>query len=169
MSVAKVGSDPVLNSPRLAQEALERDLEKGLRELSYQRPEPLTLLVPLFGNPDSESPDLYLLRLQFSYYPEWPPSAQFVNPLTRQYDKDKDLAWLPRIEGNQRIQVHPNYQTQGGQSIQLICSSMTLEFYKVRHDCKESDIWTNTHSFAATLNEIRMGLRPDGGYKGRMG
>ena len=163
--MAKIGVDPVLNSPLAAREALERDLVKGLHGLSYQRPDPLTLLVPLFGSPGSESPDLYLLRLQFSYYPEWPPSAQFINPSTRQYDKAKDLLWLPHIEGNPRIQVHSDYQGKG----QVICSSMTLEFYKIRHGCSESDIWTETHTFAATLNEILMGLRPDCGYKGRMG
>lgn len=163
--MAKIGVDPVLNSPLAAREALERDLVKGLRGRSYQRPDSLILLIPMFGNPDSESPDLFLLHLQFSCYPDWPPSAQFVNPLTRQYDKTKDLMWLPRIDGNNRIHVHPDFNGTG----QLICSSMTLEFYKVRHGCKESDMWTPTHTFAATLNEIEMGLRPDGGYKGRMG
>lgn len=163
--MAKIGEDPVLNSPLAAREALERDLVKGLRGRTHQRPDSLTLLVPMFGNPDSESPDLFLLRLQFSYYPEWPPSALFMNPLTRQYDKAKDLMWLPRIEGNSRIQVHADHQQIG----QLICSSMTLEFYKIRHGCNESDVWTPKHTFAATLNEIEMGLRPEGGYKGRMG
>lgn len=163
--MATLGVDPVLNSPLAAREALERDLVKSLRGRSYQRPDPLVLLVPLFGNPDSDSPDLFLLRLEFSYYPEWPPSAQFVNPLTRQYDKTKDLMWLPHMEGNQRIHVHADYQGKG----QLICSSMTLEFYQVRHGGKESEIWTLTHTFAATINEIEMGLRPSDGYKGRLG
>lgn len=166
--MAKIGEEPVLNTPLAAREALERDLIKGLRGRSYQRPDPLTLLVPMFGNPESESPDLFLLRLQFSYYPEWPPSAMFINPLTRQYDKAKDLIWLPRIEGNSRVQVHADYQYDG-KGLQLICSSMTLEFYKIRHGCKESDLWTPKHTFAATLNEIEMGLRPGDGYKGRMG
>lgn len=164
--MAKIGADPILNSPTAAREALERDLEKGLRGRARQRPDPLTLLIPIFGNPDSESPDLFLLRLQFSYYPDWPPSAQFVNPFTRQYDKTKDLIWLPRIEGNSRIQVHADYGNSMGQ---VICSSMTLEFYMVRHGGKESEVWTEKHTFAATINEIEMGLRPNGGYKGRMG
>jgi hypothetical protein len=164
--MAKIGADPVLNLPLAAREALDRDLVKSLRGRSYQRPDSLTLFVPLFGNPDSESPDLFLLRLQFSYYPEWPPSAQFVNPLTRQFDKTKDAIWLPRIEGNSRIQVHADYNNGMGQ---LICSSMTVEFYKVRHSGNESEAWTTTHTFAATINEIEMGLRPDSGYKGRMG
>lgn len=164
--MAKIGVEPVLNSPPAAREALERDLVKGLRGRSYQRPDPLTLLVPMFGNPDSDSPDLFLLRLQFSCYPEWPPSAQFVNALTRQYDKAKDLIWLPRIEGNNRIAVHADYSNSMGQ---VICSSMTLEFYNVRHGGNEPEVWTEKHTFAATINEIEMGLRPDGGYKGRMG
>lgn len=166
--MAKIGVEPVLNSPPAAREALERDMDKSLRGRSYERLDSLTLLVPLFGNPNSESPDLFLLRLQFSYYPEWPPSAQFVNPLTRQYDGTKDLIWLPRIEGNPRIQVHSAYKYQD-KTLQLICSSMTLEFYKIRHGCKESDLWTPAHTFAATLNEIEMGLQPADGYKGRLG
>jgi len=164
--MVKIGADPILNSPTAARETLERDLVQGLRGRTYQRPDPLTLLVPIFGNPDSESPDLFLLRLQFSYYPDWPPSAQFVNSFTRQYDKTKDLIWLPRVEGNSRIQVHADYSNSLGQ---VICSSMTLEFYKVRHEGKDAEAWTEKHTFAATINEIEMGLRPNGGYKGRMG
>lgn len=170
--MARLGQDPIINSPIAAQEALDRDMPQVLRGMSlkdagWQRPDPLTLFVPAWGNPDSGSPDFYLLRLYFSHYPDWPPSAKFVNPLTREYDPQNDQKWLPRIEGNPRIQVHAIYNTGSG-PIQLVCSSMILEFYIIRHSGKEAEIWTAQHNFAATLNEIRQGLLPIGGYKGRM-
>ena len=167
--MAKHGEDPILSSPSVATERLNQDLPivlKGrtLEAAGWQHPDQLTLFIPLWGNPDSTSPDLYLVRFQFGYYPEWPPSAQFVNPVTLKYEIGKDAIWLPRIEGNPRIQVHADYANT---MRQVVCSSMTLEFYQVHHGGKEEEIWTTDHNFAATLNEINMGLRPSGGYKGR--
>ena len=171
--MASLKGDPVPSSPEEALEALERDLPKALQgksidEAGWQRPDPLTLLIPLWANKETGSPDLYLLKLQFGYYPTSPPSAQFVNPITRTYSFDSDSSWLPRIEGNPRIQIHAKYEGNG-RTLQLICSSMTLEFYQVSHAVKEADVWNPEHrNFAATINEIKAGLQPPW-YRGRMG
>lgn len=134
---------------------------RTLQDAGWFRPNKLTLLVPMFGTLEDGTGDFYLLSLGFGCYPDWPPSAQFVNPRTLTYKFPDDLEWLPRIEGTSEIAVHENYQ-----SIQLICSSVTLEFYQVKHDVKEEHVWNFTRqNFSATLNAIKFGLRP-AFYKG---
>lgn len=174
--MARLDQEPVLANPADARDALDTDIPKVLRGIPFersgwQRPDPLTLLVPMWGMREGQAPDLYLLRLHFGYYPEWPPSTQFVNPLTGAYDSATDARWLPRIEGNNRIQVHQSYADshRPGVTLQLICASVTLEFYAVRHGGQERDVWSREHhNFAATLNEIRSGLGQPW-YRGRMG
>jgi len=149
--------------------ALDRHLEnilqgKDLDRLGWSRPDKLTLLVPLFAQRAS-SADLYLVRLGFHSYPEWPPSTQFVNPESLRYDMDTDKKWLPKIEGAIEIAVHPEYD-HDGKKIQLICCSYTLEFYEVKHGVDAQHLWdAKTHTFAATLAAIRRGLLPEF-YKG---
>lgn len=170
--MAALNQDPVPSDPEVALAAFDADLPRVLRgktndEVEWQRPDPLTLLVPMWAAVDGAPPDLFLLKLYFGYYPEWPASAQFVNPITRAYDPEKDKIWLPRIEGNSRIQVHANYEGNG-RKLQLICSSTTLEFYLVRHGGKEEDVWSHPQrNFSVTINEIRGGLLPQW-YRGRM-
>jgi hypothetical protein len=170
--MAKAGEVPVPSSPLVARERLEADLPKVLRGLTleqvgWRRVGDLMLVVPMWGERPNTSPDFYLLRLEFSCYPEWPPSAQFVNPITGAYDPSTDRRWLPNIEGNQRIAVHPTYNYEG-RTLQLICSSMTLEFYQIRHGINtEAQVWTDQHRFSATLSEIDAGLKESGGYRGR--
>jgi hypothetical protein len=161
-------SPPVPCTPADAIAQLELDLPlilKGmpLEQSSWVRVDPLTLLVPVAGIRADCEPDLYFLRLQFGYYRTFPPSAQFVNPLTLRYDASKDKAWLPKIDGNPEIAVHADYQNKG----QLICCSATLEFYLVGHTVEPKHVWDpKSQNFAATLNAVRRGLRSNF-YKGR--
>lgn len=167
--MARLGVTPVPNNPMQACTAVEAHLAVVLRgqslaEAGWQRPDPLVLLVPLLGIQADGTEDDYLLRLHFGYYPEWPPSAQFVNPTTKEYHFPDDVGFLPRIEGTSEIQVHNAYGSIG----QLICCSVTLEFYLVSHGAEARHVWDPEHqNFAATLNAIKRGLRPPY-YKGRM-
>lgn len=162
--MAKEGETPVPDPTRGA-DALRDDLPKVLRgqtleEAGWCQPDSLTLLVPLFAQRDDRTTDFYLLRLYFNCYPEWPPSAQFVNPQTLRYAGSADKKWLPKIEGCQEIAVHDSY-SYNNQSIQLICCSVTLEFYQVRHGVKPEHVWDGKHqNFSATLAAVRHGLRP---------
>ncbi len=166
--MAQAGAIPVLATPSDAISALESDLPKALRDRSleeagWRRLDDLTLLVPLQGRQANGSDDEYLLRLGFTCYPDWPPSAQFVNPHTLNYDPAKDKCWLPRIDGCPEIAVHPQYQNQG----QLICCSLTLEFYAIRHDIKPEHVWNpEKHNFSATINQIDWAIKSQF-YKGR--
>ncbi len=158
--MAKEGETPVPDQTRGA-EALREDLPKVLQrrtleEAGWCQPDLLTLLIPLFAQRDGQTTDFFLLRLYFNCYPIWPPSAQFINPQTLKYVVSVDKKWLPKIEGSPEIAVHDNYSNQG---IQLICSSVTLEFYQVGHSVKPEHIWDEKHqNFSATLAAIRHGL-----------
>jgi len=154
---------PVVVNPLVACAAFEDDLEKVLKgrhvtfeESSWTRLHSLGLLVPIKANrTGSSEADQFYLRLEFQYYPEWPPSAQFVNPATKVYSGGNDLYWLPKIEGTDEIRTHENYQGHG----QVVCSSVTLEFYKVLHDVKEHHVWKHpSQNFASTINQIEWAL-----------
>ena len=166
--MAKAGTAPILATPSDAIAAFERDLIKALRnrtleEAGWRRLDDMTLLVPLQGRQANGTIDDYLLRLGFAYYPDWPPTAQFVNPQTLNYDKATDKCWLPKIDGCPEIAVHPDYQNRG----QLICCSLTLEFYAVLHGVQENHVWNpEKHNFSATIHQIDWALGTQF-YKGR--
>lgn len=168
--MAQMNTDPIAVPPTQAIAALEEDLPKVLKgktveEVRWTRLDSLTLLVPIIGGRD-EKGDEYLLRLGFGYYREWPPSALFVNPVTKTYEVGKDDEWLPKIEGWNELHVHANYNDTGQQ---LICCSNTLEFYKVRHTMEPKHVWDpERQNFAATLAAINLALRSTY-YKGRQG
>lgn len=150
-------------------EAFQRDLQLILKDgtltdRGWSKPDDLTLLVPmLVENVHQRQVDFYLLRLFFDHYPKGPPSAQFINPMTMSYVYPDDVCWVPRSEGAPDIAFHPNYNNAG----QLICSSATLEFYKVNHSVNAEHVWNPERmNFLATLAAIRRGLVPSY-YKGR--
>lgn len=153
--------NPVPNTPALAIAALENDLPKvlggqSLEEAGWRKPDSLTLLIPLVGRTEDERHD-YLLKLHFGYYPEWPPSAQFLNPQTMNFAGAPDQCWLPKIEGSNEIGFHVDYEKKG----QLICCSTTLEFYLYGHSLNEEHRWDYKRmNFAATLTSIRRVLQP---------
>lgn len=163
--MANVNETPVPDPARGAA-ALERDIPivlggRPLETAGWVRVNDLTLCIPLW----STGADFFLLRLQFHCYPVWPPSAQFVNPLTKEYKISEDARWLPKIEAP-HLQVHPNYSNTNKQ---LICNSSTLEFYEVRHGLdKPEHVWNETtQNFNHTLFTITEALRNH--YKGRHG
>jgi hypothetical protein len=159
---------------------------RSLESAGWERPDPLTLYVPLRGyTSDTSAPAYgfdpsepaadgeqpfsgapqghdYLLRLYFSHYPDWPPSARFVNPATKQFGSG-DMKWLPMISGTNELHVHASYGAGGEQ---LICCSATLEFYLVDHDVQDRHRWRPGFSFAITLNALSRYLRPPA-YTGR--
>jgi hypothetical protein len=174
-----------------ARAALDRHLRivlagRSLSSVGWEQPDPLTLYVPMRGfavdtaasaygfdpadpetigdGPFTGAPpgDEYLLRLHFSHYPNWPASARFVNPTTRQFAL-ADKCWLPSISGTNELAVHDNYGGNGGQ---VICCSGTLEFYLINHGVEDKHRWRAGSSFAITLNVLSRYLRPPT-YTGR--
>jgi hypothetical protein len=187
--VNPVSGVPVPAQPEQARAALDRHLDtvlsgRTMQSVGWDRPEQLTLYVPLRGYTsitaapaygfDPSEPavpgelfsgapegDNYLLRLYFSHYPAWPPSARFVNPTTRKFESS-DRSWLPAISGTNELHVHAHYDGVG----QLICCSATLEFYLINHNVEDKHRWQPDSSFAITLNTLSRYLRPPA-YTGR--
>ena len=96
--------------------------------------------------------------------PKGPPSAQFINPITMNYAFPDDVRWVPFCEGLPDIHFHTNY---GGSSGQVVCSSSTLEFYKVNHDVQPEHVWNPERmNFVTTLSAIRRALASTN-YRGR--
>lgn len=173
--MAAINAEPVPNTPAAAHRALERDLPKVLRgrtleDAGWHRPDDLTLLVPMQAEREDGGRDDFLLRLGFGYYPDWPPSAQFVNPATGRYDYPTDVQHLPRIEGSNELAVHSFYNSNGQYPVvQLVCASVTLEFYLIRHAVEPMHLWDpSKQTFAATINGISHWMKAPY-YKGRQG
>lgn len=189
--MSPAGGTPAPEPFDQARAALDRHLDnvlggRTLEAVGWHRPDPLTLYVPLRGytcetsasaygfdpsepwtdgqRPFADAPEgqEYLLRLYFSHYPTWPPSARFMNPTTKKFGP-RDLEWLPNISGTNELAVHAAYG-DGGE--QLICCSATLEFYLVNHDVQDRHRWRPGSSFAMTLNTLSRYLRPPT-YSGR--
>lgn len=168
--MAAAGKAPVLANPIAARAALEQDLVKVLQGRGvtwegsgWRRIHDHGLLIPVTGylKEAADVPD-FLLRLEFFHYPDWPPSAQFVNPSTGGFVIGHDGFWLPKID-TEEIKTHENY---GGNQGQVICSSVTLEFYAVLHGVEEKYVWKHPRqNFAATINQIEWALRHH--YHGR--
>jgi hypothetical protein len=167
--VAQHGERPTIDLAA-GRAVLAEDLPRVLRFLEAETPERLgwkqvdarTLLVSISGTHASMCDD-YLLRLQFMSGREWPPSAQFINPETLDYQNPKDTHHLPVLEGTE-VHVHPSYSGPNG-PIQLICCSATFEYYEVLHGGEDRILWTASDDFLVTVNAIRraMGIA----YKGR--
>lgn len=141
--------------------ALEEDIPRVLRlenatslaELGWTRPNNLTLFVPMMGSRNGVT-DEYLLRLGFQAYRKWPPSTQFVNPETLTYCSPEDQHHVPKLTSPE-CHTHIDYKNPKGTTIQLICSSATLEFYEVLHSVKPEHIWRDTDTFFTTITVIR--------------
>lgn len=124
----------------------------------------LLLYVDLWSTDESYAKlDDYHLKLDMSYYRIHPPGVTYINPITKIFDPSKDLRWLP-IKGQALpgvdIGYHPSYALTDGTQRQLVCNSMTLEYYLSNHNPTPDQIWDSTkHTFAATLTTLQLWLR----------
>ncbi len=124
---------------------------------------PLTLLVTLAVNTASGQVEEYMLRLECAYYPSAPPDAQFVNPVTEQYDPNTDRRCLPQLRAPY-CYVHPNYAYQPPYPYgpQLVCSSMTLGYYCSGHNPLDHQRWDPTrHTLGSTIWTIHKALQSE--------
>lgn len=130
---------------------------ESMEALDWSQPNANTLLVPMQGRlGDVVEP--YLLKLHFRTSQDWPPSAQFVNPETLNYDRERDRHHLPDLRSPE-AHMHPAYQDPHGRLLQLICCSATFEFYDVLHPLHEArHLWKPTDTFLLPLRAIERAM-----------
>ena len=148
--------------------ALEKDIPRvldlleapSLEALGWSRPNKTVLLVPMQAGPPGAQ-EHFLLRLGFQAYRTCPPSAQFVNPVTKAFAPPDDRIHVPKLTSDE-CRTHINYQPQ---NIQLICCSATLEFYNVLHSVEAKHLWRETDTFLTTITAIQRAMAST--YSGR--
>lgn len=145
---------PTVSDPEEAREAFLRHRDAALEGYTWEEDGPLSILVHLEGRRPSGEVDSYLARFRFLYYPTWPPSVTFINPDTKRYDP----AYWPN-GGGPSLAFHPTY---GDAPEGMVCNSMFFEFYFWGgHAPDEAIRWNpQRHTFAASLNELRIHLLP---------
>lgn len=149
---------------------LAEDLPRVLRfldaddaaELGWRKLDARTLLVPIFGIHAGQR-DEFLLRLRFITGREWPPSAQFVNPDTLEYQIPDDFHHLPILTASE-VHVHTSYGGPSG-PMQLICCSATFEYYDVLHGGESRHLWNSKDTFHMTISAIQRAM--GSAYNGR--
>lgn len=119
----------------------------------------------------AERHDDYHLDLDMSYYRQHPPGVTFVNPHTRSFDPSGDARWLPVAASkplHTDIRYHASY-TVNGVERQMVCNSLTLEYYMTGHSPQPEERWDpDRHTLSATLNLLQTMLTPPY-YGGRSG
>lgn len=144
--------------------SLEEDIPRVLAflgkstigELGWQRPNKSSLIVPLQGTINGVT-EQYVLRLGFSAYRRWPPSAQFVNPETLAYKHPVDQHHLPMLSSPE-CHVHASYTSTNGKTMQLICCSATQEFYDAAHPVEPDLMWREQNTFYTTIAAIQKAM-----------
>ena len=170
------------NNPKIARSQFKEDLEvilnhKYTKHFDWKiKPniEELSMNVNFwsFDENHNKLDDFYTI-MDLTYYRTYPPGVIFVNPETREFNNDEDLKWLPKIgikPPGINIQFHPAYDYKEYRiTKQLVCNSMTLEYYMSGHNPKEHEKWDPMkHNLFATMSMLQMTLKKPY-YEGRMG
>jgi hypothetical protein len=99
--------------------------------------------------------DMYHFRLGAEYYDAAPPTVTLVEPdgVTRPSQASK---WFPVFHQKPDwIGFHESYPYPGGPARQLICFTMSAEYYMTNHSPKESEVWKQgEHTVAGTLYRL---------------
>ena len=113
---------------------------------------------------DGKRHDDYYIDMDMSYYRDRPPGVTFVNPETGSFDPNKDVRWLPADPAARppgvEIGYHLSYSLSNGETKQMVCNSMVLEYYMSNHVPPPGKAWDPTrHRLYATLTVLQDLLR----------
>jgi hypothetical protein len=141
---------PEPTDPEIARAALRKHSVRALENCDYEYDGDRTIYLTLPATDSRGETQQYLVRLTFLYYPDWPPSVTFLNPLTRRYD---GTHW-PSVTSSPRLAMHVVY---GGAPTGMVCNSMTFEYYFWGgHSPTDIIKWNKArHTFFATIAELK--------------
>jgi len=110
--------------------------------------------------------DDYFVRLGAEYYDSYPPTVLLVTPEDGWPRARANTMWWPRISAPSWFGLHDSFQfmQDNGQPLyegQLLCFSMTAEYYISNHNPTDDQRWRQgKHTVAATLSRLRELLSP---------
>ncbi len=110
--------------------------------------------------------DEYYVRLGAEYYDTYPPTVLIVVPKSGWPRARAGTPWWPLVTSPNWCALHDSYQycdAQGQRLFegQLVCFSMTAEYYMSNHGPTEAQRWTpGRHTVAATLSRLGEILSP---------
>ncbi|MDG4755720.1 hypothetical protein O7630_32760 [Micromonospora sp. WMMD718] len=137
---------------------------------AFTRLDPLHVVVTMTAVRRNGEADIYHIKLGGEYYDTYPPTTSFVCP-PRPADGDRPARtgweeappgsrWLPVVNGLEWLAVHGSYANfADGRTRQLVCCSMTYEYYITGHNPTPGQQWQQgRHTLGATLNRIQDAL-----------
>ena len=110
--------------------------------------------------------DQYHVRLGAEYYDAYPPTVMFVTPEDGWPRARAATTWWPALVNPPPwFQIHDTreYRDQGRvfAEVQLVCCSVTAEYYMSDHGATETQRWVpGERTVAATLSRLAEILRP---------
>lgn len=143
---------------------------------TFTQLDPLHVVVALRGKRPSGENDEYHVKLGAEYYDLYPPTTSFVCP-PRPAAGDQPARegwaeappgsrWLPAVSSLEWFAIHPAYSfpagvanARDGLPRQLVCCSMTFEYYISSHQPTSGQRWQQgRHTLGATLTRIQDAL-----------
>jgi hypothetical protein len=153
---------------------------------SFGRLDPLHVVVTITAVRPSGEPDTYHVKLGAEYYDTYPPTTSFVcppRPATGHRpardgwpEAPPGSLWLPAVQSMEWFAIHPAYtfpngvaNARDGVARQLVCCSMTFEYYVSSHQPNPGQRWRQgRHTLGATLTRIQTALT-SANYQGPAG
>lgn len=156
---------------------------------TFTRLAPLHVVVRVEATRPGGEVDRYFVKLGAEYYDLCPPTTSFVCPPHTDVEDTWANAdnrgpwriarlgsrWFPLVEGLPWFAIHDAYQCavpgnpEYASPRQLVCCSMTFEYYVSGHQPTDGQQWRQgRHTLSATLNRISDALK-SANYRGPSG
>ena len=127
--------------------------------------DPLHTVVSIPARRPDGTTEPYFFRLGAEYYDPFPPTVLIVAGTEGWPRARAGTTWWPQLSRPGWIALHDSYRYTNGQGDsvegQLVCFSMTAEYYMSNHSPTESQRWQQgRHTVAATLSRLAEVLGP---------
>lgn len=158
--------------PEVAARTFQRHLDtywanRGLDSTGWSRTavDELHTVVSIPARRPDGATEPYFIRLGAEYYDPFPPTVMFVAGTSGWPRARVGTTWWPQLSPPGWFALHDSrtYTGPGGQSFegQLVCFSMTAEYYMSDHSPTENQRWRQgRHTVVATLSRLAEVLGP---------